>query len=428
MDPYDHDLERGMGNRRRMLGDAWVDKSVASANAFTAEFQNFITRYAWHEVWGRPGLDIKTRRVIVMAITASLGRWEEFELHLRAALTGGGVPGVEGSGDPETQLSPDEVKEVLMQTAIYAGVPAANTGMGIAARLLREIGQPPPPLPATEAAMPATGRSYRSAGTPALHYTVREARDVAVPLHTIVLSHSLGSDASLWDRLANALSSDHRVICYDHRGHGDSDTPGGAYTMAELADDADRLLGEIDARFQSGPVVWVGLSLGGMVAQELALRYPQRLRGVVIANACAGYSAEGRETWRQRMAAIESGGLESVADSAMERWFSDGFRAAKAAAVARWRRRMVSTPVAGYLGASHAVMHHDTTARLSHISVPTLVIASSADVSMPLPQCKAMADAIAAAQWALIEDAAHLSVLEQPAAFEAAITAFLLRL
>jgi 3-oxoadipate enol-lactonase len=109
MDPYDHDLERGMGNRRRMLGDAWVDKSVASANAFTAEFQNFITRYAWHEVWGRPGLDIKTRRVIVMAITASLGRWEEFELHLRAALTGGGVPGVEGSGDPETQLSPDEV-------------------------------------------------------------------------------------------------------------------------------------------------------------------------------------------------------------------------------------------------------------------------------------------------------------------------------
>ena len=78
MDPFDHDLERGMRNRRRMLGDAWVDKSVASANAFSAEFQNFITRYAWHEVWGRPGLDIKTRRVIVMAITASLGRWEEF--------------------------------------------------------------------------------------------------------------------------------------------------------------------------------------------------------------------------------------------------------------------------------------------------------------------------------------------------------------
>jgi 3-oxoadipate enol-lactonase len=428
MDPYDHDLERGMGNRRRMLGDAWVDKSVASANAFTAEFQNFITRYAWHEVWGRPGLDIKTRRVIVMAITASLGRWEEFELHLRAALTGGGVPGVEGSGDPETQLSADEVKEVLMQTAIYAGVPAANTGMGVAARLLREIGQPPPPLPATEAAMPATGRSYRSTGCPALHYTVREARDVAVPLHTIVLSHSLGSDASLWDRLANALSSDHRVICYDHRGHGDSDTPGGPYTMADLTDDAERLLGEIDARFQSGPVVWIGLSLGGMVGQELALQCPQRLRGLVIANACAGYSAEARAQWQQHIAAIESQGLEGVANAAMERWFCDRFRADKAAAVARWRRRMVSTPVAGYLGACHAVMNHDTAARLAHISVPTLVIAGSADVSVPLAQSRAVADAIGGAQWALIEDAAHLSVLEQPAAFEAAVAVFLLRL
>jgi 3-oxoadipate enol-lactonase len=428
MDPYDHDLERGMGNRRRMLGDAWVDKSVASANAFTAEFQNFITRYAWHEVWGRPGLDIKTRRVIVMAITASLGRWEEFELHLRAALTGGGVPGVEGSGDPETQLSADEVKEVLMQTAIYAGVPAANTGMGIAARLLREIGQPPPPLPATEAAMPATGRSYRSTGNPALHYTVREARDVAVPLHTIVLSHPLGSAASLWDRLANALSSDHRVICYDHRGHGDSDTPQGAYTMAELADDAERLLGEIDARFQSGPVVWIGLSLGGMVGQELALQCPQRLRGVVIANACASYSAETRAQWQQRITAIESQGIESVADATLERWFSNGFRADKAAAVARWRRRLVSTPVAGYLGTCHAVMNHDTTARLSRITLPTLVVASSADVSVPLAQSKAVADAIGGAQWALIEDAAHLSVLEQPAAFESAITAFLRQL
>lgn len=428
MDPYDHDLERGMGNRRRMLGDAWVDKSVASANAFTAEFQNFITRYAWHEVWGRPGLDIKTRRVIVMAITASLGRWEEFELHLRAALTGGGVPGVEGSGDPETQLSANEVKEVLMQTAIYAGVPAANTGMGIAARLLREISQPPPPLPATEAAMPATGRSYCSAGTPALHYTVREARNVAVPLHTIVLSHALGSDASLWDRLASALSSDYRVICYDHRGHGDSDTPGGAYTMAELAGDAERLLGEIDARFQSGPVVWIGVSLGGMVGQELALRCPQRLRGVVIANAGAGYGTEARAQWQQRIATVESQGIDAVADATMDRWFSNGFRADKAAAVARWRRRMVSTPVAGYLGTCHAVMNHDTTARLSRITLPTLVVASSADVSTPPSQCKGVADAIAGAQWALIEDAAHLSVLEQPAAFEAAITAFLRQL
>jgi 3-oxoadipate enol-lactonase len=408
-----------------MLGDAWVDKSVASANAFSAEFQNFITRYAWHEVWGRPGLDIKTRRVIVMAITASLGRWEEFELHLRAALTGGGVPGIEGSGDAETQLSPDEVKEVLMQTAIYAGVPAANTGMGIAARLLREIGHPLPPLPATEAPMPATGRSHRSAGSPALHYTVREARLLAQPLHTIVLSHSLGGDASLWDELAASLSAQHRVICFDHRGHGDSDTPAGPWRMADLASDAEQLLAEIDARFHSGPVVWVGLSLGGMVGQELALRCPQRLRGVVIASASGGYSAEGRETWRQRIASIEADGLESVADATLQRWFSEGFRTARQATVARWRRRLVSTPQAGYLAASHAVMQHDTLARLPQVSVPALVVAAEQDLGMPVASLRQVADAIPGAQWALIEGSGHLSAIESPAAFESAVRSFL---
>jgi 3-oxoadipate enol-lactonase len=160
----------------------------------------------------------------------------------------------------------------------------------------------------------------------------------------------------------------------------------------------------------------------------LALQCPQRLRGVVIANAGAGYSAEARAQWQQRIASIESQGIDAVADATLERWFSNGFRADKAAAVARWRRRLVSTPVAGYLGASHAVMNHDTTARLPGISVPTLVMASSADVSTPVSQSRAVADAIAGAQWALIEDAGHLSVLENPAAFESAIADFLLRL
>ena len=94
MDPYDHDLERGLRNRRAILGDAWVDASVTNANAFNADFQNFITRYAWHEVWGRPGLEAKTRRIVVLAITCALGRWEEFELHLRAALVGGARAGL----------------------------------------------------------------------------------------------------------------------------------------------------------------------------------------------------------------------------------------------------------------------------------------------------------------------------------------------
>ena len=90
-DPLDHDFERGMRNRRSVLGDQWVDRSVANATNFNADFQNLITRFAWNEIWGRPGLDHKTRRIIVLAITIALGRWEEFELHVRAGLTAAGL-------------------------------------------------------------------------------------------------------------------------------------------------------------------------------------------------------------------------------------------------------------------------------------------------------------------------------------------------
>jgi 3-oxoadipate enol-lactonase/4-carboxymuconolactone decarboxylase len=119
-------FEAGLLNRRRVLGDAWVDKSLAGRTAFNSDFQAMITRIAWNEIWGRPGLDDRTRRLLVLAITASLGRWEEFALHVRAGLTRDG-------------FTREELKEVLMQTAIYAGVPAANTGFAEAARIIAEI-------------------------------------------------------------------------------------------------------------------------------------------------------------------------------------------------------------------------------------------------------------------------------------------------
>jgi 3-oxoadipate enol-lactonase len=420
MDPYDHDLERGMRNRRAILGDAWVDRSVANANAFNADFQNFITRYAWHDVWGRPGLDARTRRIIVLAITCALGRWEEFELHLRAALVGGSGAGLGAGDDADTRLTPDEVKEVLMQAAVYAGVPAANTGVAIATRLLRELGNELPALAATEVAHPGTGRSLRSAGSPALHFTLREPRSGAPGAHTFVLSHALGCDSSLWDGLANALAAQHRVICYDHRGHGDSAAPPGPYTIAALAEDAEHLLAEL----QPGPVVWIGLSLGGMVGQALALQHPARLKALVIANSTSGVGEEGRKVWQQRIEAIEHGGLEAVADAAMQRWFSESFRRERASTVARWRRRVVSTPVAGYLGASHAVMHLDLTDRLPQIGVPTLVIAGSVDQGTPPAMSEIIANAVPGARLVMIDGAAHLSVLEQPAAFESAVREF----
>lgn len=119
-------FEAGLVNRRRVLGDEWVDGSLANQTPFNSDFQSMITRTAWQEVWGRPGLDDRTRRLIVLAVTASLGRWEEFRLHVRAGLSLGG-------------LTRDELKEALMQIAIYAGAPAANTGFVEAGKIIADL-------------------------------------------------------------------------------------------------------------------------------------------------------------------------------------------------------------------------------------------------------------------------------------------------
>ncbi len=404
---FNDDLERGLANRRAILGDAWVDRSLGNATAFNAEFQNLISRYAWHDIWGRPGLDPKTRRVIVLAITCALGRWEEFELHLRAALT----------GEPASALTPDEVKEVLMQAAIYAGVPAANTAFSHAQKVLREIGMTPGPGDVLVAAHPGAGRTARTSSAPALHFSVRAP---SAPRHTIVLSHALGCDLSMWDALANSLAREHRVIAYDHRGHGRSGVPDGAYTMAQLADDAERLLAEIGA----GPVIWIGLSMGGMVGQELALRHPARVQALVIANSTGRYPPENLPLWQQRIDAVRAGGMAAIADMVLARYFSDAFRAARPAIVERFRRRLLSTDAAGYLGCCFAVRDVDTLDRLARLALPALVIAGELDQGTPVEFSRALADKLRG-KLAVIPAAAHLSVTEEPAEFERIVRDFI---
>ncbi len=115
----------GMKVRRTVLGDAHVDRAAAQATAVTSEFQDLITRYAWGEIWTRPGLDVRTRRLLVIATTIALGRWEELRLHVRAALAEGGV-------------SAEDIKEVMLQQTVYCGVPAGNTAFEI----LRELTEP----------------------------------------------------------------------------------------------------------------------------------------------------------------------------------------------------------------------------------------------------------------------------------------------
>ena len=120
--------ERGMKTRRKVLGDEWVDRAERTKTPFNTEFQDLITRYAWDEIWNRPGLDHRTRRMLVLAMTVALGRWEEYALHVRAALQ---------SGD----LSQDDLKEVLLQAAIYCGIPSANTAFKEARTVIDSLGK-----------------------------------------------------------------------------------------------------------------------------------------------------------------------------------------------------------------------------------------------------------------------------------------------
>ncbi len=117
----------GMKVRRKVLGEAHVDRSVAKTNDLTREFQDLITRYAWGEIWTRPGLDIRTRRILVIGTLLALSRWDEFRMHARAALVEGG-------------FSTDDLKEIVLQQAIYCGVPAANTAFHMLDELAKELG------------------------------------------------------------------------------------------------------------------------------------------------------------------------------------------------------------------------------------------------------------------------------------------------
>ncbi|MEO7056584.1 MAG: alpha/beta fold hydrolase [Caldimonas sp.] len=396
--PRADDFDRGVLNRRAVLGDEWVDRSLNGATDFTADFQNLITRYAWNDIWGRPGLDHETRRLLVLGMTMGMARWEEFELHCRASVRGG-VPIA-------------KIKETLMQGAIYCGVPAANTAFKLANEILRSEGHAPAPQSLAAGERVATHHTFSA---PQLRVTVQGEGP------PVVLSHALGLDLHMWDEFAARLAASHTVLRYDHRGHGGSATPPGPYTMDDLVDDGARLIRE----WGRGPVAWVGLSMGGMVGQGLAVRHPELLRGAVLANTTARYPDTAASTWAARIAAVEQDGMSAVAEAVVERYLNADFRASHPQAAAKLRDRLLRTDPRGYVAASHAVAAVDWLDRLAAVKVPTLVIAGGRDAGATPAMAEAIATRIAGAELEVFAGASHLSVAEMPDAFAERVERFL---
>ncbi len=229
----------------------------------------------------------------------------------------------------------------------------------------------------------------------------------------VVLSHALGCNLHMWDGVAALLARAHTVVRYDHRNHGGSEVVPGAMSIEMLAEDAAELIGREAA---GEPVHFVGLSMGGMTAQALAVRHPELLRTVVIANSAAHYPDQA--PWRARAETVAAKGVEAVAGGAVLRWLTPGYvttAEGKAAATAL-HDTLVRTDAQGYIQSCNAVAAIDFRESNRRIAVPTLVIGGTADEATPLAMSEAIVAAIPGARLAMI-DAAHLSAVERPVEF-----------
>lgn len=400
------DLDRGAANRRAMLGDAWVERSLGQANSLNAEFQSQVTRHAWFDVWGRPGLDRQTRRLLVLGMTMGLARWEEFELHCRAAIRGG-VP-----------LA--AIKETLMQGAIYCGVPAANTAFKITLGICQTEGialDPAPLLPGHRV------ETHHTFSLPQLRVALQGALDAGHAGVPIVMSHALGMDLTMWDALAVELAPHHPVLRYDHRGQGGSAAVRNGYDIDDLVADAARVITE----WGRGPVVFVGLSMGGLVGQGLAIRHPKLVKGLLAANTAASYPEANRQGLVQRADAVRAGGMAAIADAVVDRFLMPATRADRPELAAAVKAQVLRADAAGYAEACLAIRPADWRADLSRISCPVQVVAGRFDLGSTVAMAQEIVDGVAGARLSVLETA-HLSVLEQPEAFAAALAGLLARL
>ena len=236
----------------------------------------------------------------------------------------------------------------------------------------------------------------------------------------IVFANSLGANLSMWQPQAEYFRERFRVVRYDQRGHGLSEVPPGPYSFAELVEDALELADALQLeRFH-----FVGLSMGGMTAIGLALSCPERLLSVTPANCVAGFAAEARRTWEERISTVRRDGLEPLLDGTLERWFTAAVRAARPAQMQAVRAMVAATPVAGYLGCCAALQGLDYDAHLEAIGTPTLFIAGSADPSTTASAMREMHTRVAGSRYVELP-AAHLSNLECPDAFNSALERFL---
>ena len=238
----------------------------------------------------------------------------------------------------------------------------------------------------------------------------------------VMFSNSLATNYALWNGQAASLASDFRVLRYDQRGHGGTEAVPGPYTFDALADDARALMAALGVE----RCHFVGLSMGGMTALGLALNHAEVIDSITVCNSLSRVPGpDWIPLFKRRIETAETQGLEPLVEPTIERWFTAAFRAKAPSVLDDVRAMIRQTDPVGYVGCSHALTKINYYPRLGEIEVPTLLIAGAQDVATPPDGMRAMEDKIAGARYVELDPAAHLSNLEQPGAFNAALCGFL---
>ena len=248
-----------------------------------------------------------------------------------------------------------------------------------------------------------------------VHYRVEGPEDGPA----LVFANALGTDFRIWDGVVAQLPPGLRLLRYDMRGHGLTSAPEGPYYMGDLVNDAARLMEHVGMK----DAVFVGLSIGGIVAQGLAAERLDLLRAVVLSHTAAKIGTH--QIWHDRIHAVEHGGIAAVAEATLERWFSKHSRQHQPLLVEGIRAMLLRQPLAGYLGCMEAIGETDLVESTARLRLPALGIAGTEDGSTPPDLVRETVESIPGSRFELIRRSGHLACVEAPADYAAVLTRFL---
>jgi 3-oxoadipate enol-lactonase len=252
------------------------------------------------------------------------------------------------------------------------------------------------------------------------HYTLIGPESAPV----VMLSHSLATDLAMWRPQLEALSNHYLLLCYDTRGHGATAVPEGPYTLEQLADDAVGLLNALGIE----KAHWVGISMGGMIGQALALNHADRLISLTLCDTTSQIPAAANPVWIERIETARAQGMEPLVAPTIERWFSPDYIDRRPDVIDGVRAMIRATPAAGFVGCAQAIMKLDYARRLAEIKLPTLIIVGEEDPGTPVADSELIHENISGSELIILPDARHLTNIEKADDFNRSVSAFLDRM